>query len=79
MKFPETSKLILCSLIDQYLQLVDFLKENIAKNVDFNDGSKNFARFRIDVDRDVIHEIDISNSEATAKFVFVQRNEELHR
>ena len=59
--FSTACELLLCSIVDQFLQLVDFLKETAPSS------DKHFARFTIDIDFGAIPEIDICNSRATAK------------
>jgi hypothetical protein len=65
--FTSSSKLILCSLIDQFLQLIDFLKTSKTSLTE-TDQQKFFARFTIDIEYGSIREIDILNSEATSKY-----------
>ncbi len=65
-EFSPSSKLILCSFIDQILQLMDFLKDfkpTSTENID----RKSFARFIIDVEHGSIRELDLLTSEATTK------------
>jgi hypothetical protein len=66
--FSSSSKLILCSIIDQFLQLIDFLKNSKTLSKE-NNQQKFFARFTIDIEYDSIKEIDIFNSEATTKYI----------
>lgn len=65
--FSVSSKLILCSIIDQFLQLIDFLKDSKTTSTQ-NTGRKCFARFTIDIEYGSIPEIDLLNSEATTKY-----------
>jgi hypothetical protein len=67
--FSSSSKLILCSIIDQFLQLIDFLKNSKTSSSKENNQQKFFARFTIDIEYDSIKEIDIFNSEATTKYI----------
>jgi hypothetical protein len=67
--FSSSSKLILCSLIDQFLQLIQFLKDSKTSPSTENDQQKFFARFKIDIEYGSIREIDIINSEATTKYL----------
>jgi hypothetical protein len=66
-EFSSSSKLILCSLIDQFLQLIDFLKDSKSISTE-NMNQKFFARFIIDIEHGSIREIDLFNSEATTKY-----------
>jgi hypothetical protein len=66
-EFSSSSKLILCSLIDQFLQLIDFLKDSKSTSTE-NTDKKSFARFIIDIEHGSIREIDLLNSEATTKY-----------
>ncbi|CAF1192862.1 unnamed protein product [Adineta steineri] len=66
--FSLSSKLILCSLIDQYLQLLQLLQDSKTSTTTENIQEKFFARFTIDIDYGSIREIDIINSEATTKY-----------
>lgn len=66
--FTSTSKLILCSIIDQFLQLIDFLKQSKNSSTIENKEKNFFARFTIDIEHGSVKEIDILNSEATAKY-----------
>ncbi|CAF3702430.1 unnamed protein product [Rotaria socialis] len=65
--FTSSSKLILCSIIDQFLQLVNFLKRIKTSSTE-HDKRKVFAHFKIDINYGTIQEIDILNSEATTKY-----------
>jgi hypothetical protein len=65
--FSSSSKLILCSIIDQFLQLIKFLKDSKISSTE-NNQQKFFARFTIDIEYGTIREIDILNSEATTKY-----------
>lgn len=65
--FTSLSKLILCSIIDQFLQLVNILKSIKATSKE-NDQNKSFARFKMDIRLGTIHEIDILNSEETTRY-----------
>jgi len=67
--FSSSSKLILCSLIDQFLQLIQFLKDSKTSPSTENDQQKFFAHFKIDIEYGSIREIDIINSEATTKYI----------
>ncbi|CAF3645656.1 unnamed protein product [Rotaria sp. Silwood1] len=69
--FSLSSKLILCSIIDQFLQLVNLLK-TIKTSSKENNEQKLFARFKIDITHGSIHEIDILNSEATTKYNYLR-------
>jgi hypothetical protein len=65
--FSSSSKLILCSIVDQFLQLIEFLKASSTEN----HKPKMFARFTIDIQCGSIREIDIMNSEATTKYYYL--------
>jgi hypothetical protein len=65
--FSSSSKLILCSIIDQFLQLIDLLKNSKISSTE-NHPEKFFARFIVDIQYGTIREIDIINSEATKKY-----------
>lgn len=65
--FSNSSKLILCAIIDQFLQLIDVLKDSKANPNETNDR-KFFARFSIDIQYGSIPEVDLLNLEATTKY-----------
>jgi hypothetical protein len=65
--FSSSSKLILCSIIDQFFQLINLLKTSKISSTE-NDQQKFFARFTIDIQCGTIREIDILNSEATKMY-----------
>lgn len=65
--FSASSKLILCSIVDQFLQLIDFLKDSKKNSIETTD-EKSFARFIIDIQYGSIPEVDLLNSEATTKY-----------
>lgn len=64
--FSVSSKLILCSIVDQFLQLIDFLKDSKNNSSEITE-EKSFARFIIDIQYGSIPEVDLLNSEATTK------------
>lgn len=66
--FTSSSKLILCSIIDQFLQLAQFLKESKNALTIENKNETFFAQFTIDIEHGSVPEIDIINAEATAKY-----------
>ncbi|CAF0959619.1 unnamed protein product [Adineta ricciae] len=61
-----SSKVILCSFIDQFLQLINFLKD--SQQSDKENQHQQHARFSIDVQHGSTREIDILNSEATTRY-----------
>ncbi|CAF0771593.1 unnamed protein product [Rotaria sordida] len=69
--FSSSSKLILCSIIDQFVQLINFLKNTKISSTE-NEERKHFASFKIDVKYGTIQEIDILNSEATTKYNYLR-------
>lgn len=60
-EFSSSSKLILCSIIDQFLQLIELLKQSK------NEQNTSFACFKFDIAQGSVKQIDMFNSEATAK------------
>ena len=66
-EFSTSSKLILCAIIDQFLQLIDFLKDSKANSNETLDQTS-FARFTIDIQYGSIPEVDLLNLEATTKY-----------
>ena len=64
--FSSTSKLILCALVDQYLQLIDLLKEASNKSLG-HDQEKFAARFLIDSECGCVKDIDLRSAEETKK------------
>ena len=65
--FSSTSKLILCALVDQYLQLIDLLQEANAKSVGDDEQETFAARFLIDSKCGCVQDIDLRSSEETKK------------
>jgi len=60
-EFSSSSKLILCSIIDQFLQLIELLKQSKAEQ------DTSFACFKFDIEQGSVKQIDMFNCEATAK------------
>ena len=66
-----SSKIILCAFIDQFLELIDFLKDSQQSDKENQHQRRTFARFSIDVQRGPTQEIDILNSEATTRYTYI--------
>lgn len=60
-EFTSSSKLILCSIIDQFLQLIDLLKQSKT------DRETRFACLKFDIEQGSVKQIDMLNSETTAQ------------
>ncbi|UJR29084.1 hypothetical protein I4U23_010298 [Adineta vaga] len=67
-EFTSSSTIILCSFIDQFLQLIDYLKNTQLSTKENQYKEKHFGRFSIDTEHGSIREIDILNSEITTKY-----------
>ena len=64
--FLPSSKLILCSIIYQFIQLIKFLK-SMKISTKENNQENEYVRFTIDNEYGSIQELDIFNSYATTK------------
>ncbi|UJR29086.1 hypothetical protein I4U23_010300 [Adineta vaga] len=62
------STIVLCSFIDQFRQLIDFLQDSQSSNKENQNRQKYFARFSIGVKHESIRDINILNSEVRTKY-----------